>query len=80
MVKTVDVHNHLYPLEFLEYLEKRTQYPRMERVAPKSWRFYSHGVLIAKITKPGHYDPEARIADMDRYGIDIQILSMTMPG
>jgi aminocarboxymuconate-semialdehyde decarboxylase len=79
MKKTIDVHNHLYPREWIDYLEKRTKPPRMERTGSTSWVFRSENVPISHIRRAGHYDPAARIEDMDRYGIDIQILSLTIP-
>jgi len=79
MTRTIDVHNHLYPREWINYLEERTQSPRMERTGPTSWVFHSENVPIAHISRAGHYDPEARIEDMDKYGIDVQILSLTTP-
>lgn len=79
MTRTIDVHNHLYPKEWMSYLEKRTESPRMVRTGPTSWIFYSENVPLAHVNRAGHYDPEARIEDMDKYGIDIQILSLTTP-
>ena len=79
MTKTIDVHNHLYPKEWMNYLEKRTESPTMERTGPTSMTFYSESVPIAHISRAGHYDPEARIEDMDKYGIDVQVLSLTTP-
>jgi aminocarboxymuconate-semialdehyde decarboxylase len=77
--KTIDVHNHLYPREWMDYLEKRTGSPRMERTGLTSMIFYSGDIPLAHVNRAGHYDPEARIEDMDKHGIDIQILSLTTP-
>lgn len=79
MVKTIDVHNHLYPKEWMDYLERNTHSPRMERTGPTSMIFYVQDYAVAHVDKPGHYDPEARIRDMDEAGIDTQILSLTIP-
>jgi len=79
MARIIDVHNHLYPREWLDYLETRTQSPRMERTGPTSMIIYWQDVIVSHIFKPGHYDPEARIEDMDKAGIDVQILSYTIP-
>ena len=79
MAKTIDVHNHLYPKEWMDYIEKRIQWPRMERTGPTSMIFYVQDYPVAHVDKPGHYDPEARIKDMNEAGIDTQILSLTIP-
>lgn len=77
--KVIDVHNHLYPKQWMAYLEGRKGSPTMERTGPTSSIFYYRGTRLATVNVPGHYDPEPRIADMDRYGIDVQIVSMTTP-
>lgn len=78
MTRVVDVHNHLYPVEWLQYLEKRTETPRLERQETRM-ALYSHNVYCASIVHAGHYDPNVRIKDMDKCGIDTQILSLTLP-
>lgn len=80
MVRTVDVHNHLYPKIWLDYLEKRTKSPTMKWTGPTSIVFYAEDVIVAHVDRAGHYDPVPRIEDMDRYGLDTQILSLTIPG
>lgn len=78
MSKSIDVHNHLFPKEWMDYLEKRKESPKLERTG-KSMVFYSHDVFCSRITHAGHFDPAARIEDLDRCGIDTQILSLTVP-
>lgn len=51
----------------------------MERMSSTSMAFYWEDIAIAHVNKAGHYDPEARIEDMDKYGIDTQIISLTWP-
>lgn len=80
MTRIIDVHNDLYPREWLAYLEKRTEFPKFVRTGPDSLAYYWEGVTMAHVRKAGHYDPEARIQDMDRGGIDTQIISLTGPG
>jgi aminocarboxymuconate-semialdehyde decarboxylase len=41
--------------------------------------FYYEGMRLATVNKPGHYDPASRIQDLDAYGIDMQIVSLTTP-
>ena len=79
MIKTIDVHNHLYPKTWIDYIEKKGGSLKLERKSPGNFTFYYNGQLIATITKPGHYDPVSRIEDLDKYGIDVQIISMTTP-
>ncbi len=77
-MRVVDVHNHLFPVEWIEYLAARQESPRMVRERG-AMVFYSHGSTAAHVTNPGHYDPEARIRDLDRCGIDTQMLTLTLP-
>lgn len=78
-MKTIDVHNHLYPKEWMEYLDGRAGSPTMKRTGPTSMVFYSGDMRLATVSRPGHYDPEPRIKDLDEYGIDIQVVSLTCP-
>lgn len=78
MRRVIDVHNHLFSGEWLEYLEKRTESPRLER--GEVITLYSHEAVTTHIVNRGHYDPAARVRDLDDAGIDTQIVSMTIPG
>ncbi len=78
-MKTIDVHNHLYPKEWMEYLDGRAGSPTMVRTGPTSMVFYSDGMRLATVSRAGHYDPEPRIKDLDEYGIDMQVVSLTCP-
>lgn len=79
--RTVDVHNHWYPPEYLDYLKSRTESPRMNQTGPNSFVALAPGdVIVAHIDRPGHYDLEARIRDLDAAGLDTQVMSKTIPG
>jgi aminocarboxymuconate-semialdehyde decarboxylase len=51
----------------------------MEQTGPTSFVFYYKGARLATVSRPGHYDPGPRIQDLDEYGIDIQMISVTTP-
>ena len=78
MQKVIDVHNHLFPGGWIDFLGKRAESPRMERKG-STMVLYSHDRICSHISEPGHYDPSVRIKDMDRCGIDTQLLSLTLP-
>ncbi len=79
--RTVDVHNHWYPPEFLEHLVSRSEPPYARQTGPTSYVCYAPGdVIVAHIDRPGHYDLKARIDDLDKAGLDTQIMSFTIPG
>ncbi|KMY68427.1 hypothetical protein AAU61_01720 [Desulfocarbo indianensis] len=80
--RTVDVHNHWYPKEYLDYLCSRGSdaSPYMEHDGGSHYRGYYNGVACAHIDRPGHYDLEARIKDLDAAGLDTQVISVTIPG
>ncbi len=78
--RTVDVHNHYYPKEYIEYLADRSTSPRMKQTGPNSYVAYAGDIIVAHIDRPGHYDLAARVKDLDAAGLDVQILSKTIPG
>ncbi len=79
--RTIDVHNHYYPKEYLDYLVTRTDKAvRAVQTGPHSYVCKYKEVVVAHIDRPGHYDLEARIADLDKAGLDVQIMSKTVPG
>lgn len=78
-MKIIDVHNHLYPREWMAFLEGRPGSPTMVRTGPTSMIFYYEGARLATVSRAGHYDPKSRIQDLDAYGIDVQIVSLTTP-
>lgn len=78
-MKIIDIHNHLYPREWMNYLEGREGSTTLKRTGPGEMLFYYKGARLATVNRAGHYDPEARLKDLDEYGIDIQIMSLTTP-
>ncbi len=80
MTRSIDVHNHLYPKVWMDFLEQRADSPRMVRTGESTASFYVGDTVLATIRLAGHYDPEARVRDLDRFGIDAQVLSSTIPG
>jgi predicted TIM-barrel fold metal-dependent hydrolase len=63
----------------MEYLNKRSGSPTMVQTGPTNFEFSYQGMRLATVTRAGHYDPDARIPDLDAYGIDVQVVSMTTP-
>jgi aminocarboxymuconate-semialdehyde decarboxylase len=79
--RTVDCHNHWYPPDYLAYLVSRTEPPYARQTGPTSYVCYAPGdVIVAHIDRAGHYDLNARIEDLDKAGLDTQIMSITSPG
>jgi predicted TIM-barrel fold metal-dependent hydrolase len=79
--RTVDVHNHWYPPDYLKYLMERTELPYVRQTGPTSFVAYAPGnVIVAHVDRAGHYDLKARIGDMDKASLDTQVMSITIPG
>lgn len=80
--RTVDVHNHWYPQEYLDYIVSRGEAnsPYAVHDGGTHYRIWYKGVCVAHIDRAGHYDLEARIRDLDAAGLDTQIISVTIPG
>ena len=79
-MKIVDVHTHFYSKPWLDYLAQRTEDPTFEWTGPKSGLAKIGGIPAGHVDKPGTFDIEARVEDLDRLGIDVQVISHTCPG
>ena len=78
--RTVDIHNHYYPIDYIKHLLSRTGKTKAVQTGPQSYVMKASDVIVAHIDRPGHYDLAARIADLDKAGMDTQIVSKTIPG
>lgn len=80
MYRTVDVHNHYYPWDYLQHLVARPGRVTATQTGPHSYVMKCNDVIVAHIDRAGHYDVDARMRDLDKAGMDTQIMSKTVPG
>jgi len=80
--RTVDVHCHWYPKEYLDFLVSKSSTEELYAThdGGTHYRVWQKGVCTAHIDRAGHYDLKARIEDLDKAGLDTQLLSVTIPG
>ena len=80
--RTVDVHNHWYPKEYMDFLCSRgaEESPKCVHDGGTHYRMWYEGVCVAHIDRAGHYDLEERIKDLDAGGLNTQLLSVTIAG
>jgi aminocarboxymuconate-semialdehyde decarboxylase len=78
--RVIDIHNHFYSKPWLDYLSIRTEAPQFEWTGPNAGVAKIGISTVSHVDKAGDFDVEARIADLDAAGIDVQILSHTCPG
>jgi aminocarboxymuconate-semialdehyde decarboxylase len=78
MTRKVDVHNHFYPDAFTQEIERRSRYARIETASSGELLIHYQGDY--SVIVESHRDPERRIRDLDAAGVDMQILSLTVPG
>lgn len=76
----IDVHNHFYPWSFLKQLEKDglTAGLSVERDEWGRQILVQHGNRVVTITAPMN-NVSQRIDDMDKAGIDMEILTLSVP-
>lgn len=73
----IDVHNHFYPKVYLDEVERLGGAVKLEEKDGRQV-FTIRGVPVVHISPP-QLDPELRLRDMDASGVDMQMLSLTMP-
>jgi predicted TIM-barrel fold metal-dependent hydrolase len=86
-MRKIALEEHFYTEAFLEYLRSRKEPPRREVLEDanhnrieRAWdSFYYRDRPLSSSSKLLEMDQE-RISDMDRAGIDIQVLSLSNPG
>ncbi len=78
VARVIDVHNHYYPPEFVDGIARLSTSARITRDSDGETRIEYAGDY--SVIVEAHQNPEKRIADMDRAGVDLQVLSLTVPG
>jgi predicted TIM-barrel fold metal-dependent hydrolase len=79
MTRIVDVQAHVVPRIYLERLVGRSTPPYAERDDAGRWWLVSGPGLRTPVT-PAMIDVDVRLTEMDRAGIDLEVLSTTLPG
>ncbi|MBW1800814.1 MAG: hypothetical protein JRJ85_08790, partial [Deltaproteobacteria bacterium] len=81
-MKIIDLEAHFYTQDYIDYLCERTEFPREERGKDGIKLWYTENFwaprsyeLEDKLLELG----ENRIKEMDRLGIDMQVISLTNP-
>ncbi|MDP2871813.1 MAG: amidohydrolase family protein [Bacillota bacterium] len=79
-MKTIDVHNHFYPMTYLRDLYRNPGVARLDGDpdGPGDVKLHYEGdynVLVC-----GHRRLASRLADMDAAGVDVHVLTLTTPG
>src|SRR5271169_731233 len=75
----IDFHTHHYPLAYLDEIERHpSEACRVTR--DSSGRRLVHYAGDFNIVADGHIDLETRLAEMERTGVDMGVLTLTTPG
>ena len=74
----IDFHNHFYPGAYIEELKRETGYASVS--TDPQGRLLIHYTGDYNVVVGPHIDIEHRLRDMDRTGIDMQVLTLTTPG
>lgn len=74
----VDLHNHVYPPEYIELIQAGPSAYKVTFDSDNNPVLHSPGDY--NVIVPGHRLIEARIADLEKAGVDKQIISFTAPG
>ena len=74
----VDFHNHFYPKAYIDELKREKGYASVSR--DDQGRLLIHYTGDYNIVVGGHINLPDRLVDMDRCGVDMQVLTLTTPG
>jgi aminocarboxymuconate-semialdehyde decarboxylase len=74
----IDFHNHFYPGAYIEELKREKGYASVS--TDPQGRLLIHYTGDYNVVVGPHIDIEHRLRDMDRNGIDVQVLTLTTPG
>lgn len=74
----IDVHNHFYPKAYLEMVKKGGCVAQAGRDDEGNLLIIYEGDF--NIVDQGHRDEDFRLTQLDKSGIDAQVLTMTTPG
>ncbi len=87
-MKRIAVEEHFYTKSYLDYLRSRKDYPKIEIVEDREHRRFEK-VSTSPVKTVARYSDvmnrlgdlgEGRLRDMDDAGIDMQVLSLAVPG
>ncbi|MFW6074905.1 MAG: amidohydrolase family protein [Chloroflexota bacterium] len=76
-MRKIDVHNHFYPEAYIDAIRYRS---RATEIVERDGETLIEYAGDYSVIVPAHRDPDVRIADLDRAGVDMQVLSLTVPG
>ena len=77
--RKIDCHTHFYPSAYLKEMRKRTSDPLFGPYPGHPYPCFSKdGEKFASV-RPPHTDIELRLREMDKYGMDMQALTLTCP-
>lgn len=74
----IDIHTHMFTARWLELLKSRGGAFNLQ-TRPDGKQEIFRGVTPVVIPQVGHFDYELRIREMNRYGIDLSVVSLTCP-
>ncbi|MCL5263925.1 MAG: amidohydrolase [Chloroflexi bacterium] len=74
----IDLHTHFYPPKYFEFLEEHNTKYEMTKDATGKKILKHKGARFLTIT-PEMTSPENRLKQMDEVGVDVQVLSLSVP-
>jgi len=77
-LRVIDIHSHIIPMTYRDFLVKNSKSPKIRDISNQSFLWYARDLKYSVDERM--FSTDVKLSAMKKAGIDIQVLSIAMPG